>query len=407
MTTLLEFDNIHYAYPNCRESLSGVTFSVKKGAKVALVGPNGAGKTTLLLMCNGVLEPSKGRVLLNGEPLQYNSRSLREIRKKVGLVFQNSDTQLFAPTIYQDVAFGPLNLGMTPDEIRTTVTRSLAAVGLSGYEKRPPHQLSGGEKKRAAIAGTLAMEPEVLVFDEPTSSLDPAGAADLMELLDELNSQGKTIIISTHDVELAYLWADQIILVNKGTVLHAGTPEEVFTDPALITSSNLRMPAVLEIYTELVSRQMIEKTGSPKSVLQLISSLEQSSNKAKADRALGTITVCDVDATGTEEIKAWVANNPGHKRGAMGARAKNFAERESISLDFSYGVIDKGILRALVGECSVLLTPASMVPHVFRRVETYCRESGNTIAVISMSTTNQPPVPGVSKEVVNQNDPSC
>ncbi len=243
MTNLLEFENVHYAYPNCQESLCGVTFSIKKGAKVALVGPNGAGKTTLLLMCNGVLEPSKGRVLLGGEPLRYDSHSLREIRKKVGLVFQNSDTQLFAPTVYQDVAFGPLNLGMTQDEIQSAVTRSLAAVGLTGYEKRPPHQLSGGEKKRAAIAGILAMEPEVLVFDEPTSSLDPAGAADLMELLDELNAKGATIIISTHDVELAYLWADQIILINKGTVLHAGTPEEVFTDPALVTSSNLRMPA--------------------------------------------------------------------------------------------------------------------------------------------------------------------
>ena len=406
MTNLLEFDHIHYAYPNCRESLSGVTFSIKKGAKVALVGPNGAGKTTLLLMCNGALEPSTGRVLLNGEPLQYNSRSLREIRKKVGLVFQNSDTQLFAPTVYQDVAFGPLNLGMTPDEIKTTVTRSLAAVGLSGYEKRPPHQLSGGEKKRAAIAGTLAMEPEVLVFDEPTSSLDPAGAADLMELLDELNSQGKTIIISTHDVELAYLWADQIILVNKGTVIHAGTPEEVFTDPALVTSSNLRMPAVLEVYTELVSRQMVKKTHSPKSVLQLVSSLEQNSNKPKADRVSGTITVCDVDATGAEEIKVWVANNPGHKRGAMGARAKNLAERESISLDFSYGVIDKGILRALVGECSVLLTPASMVPHVFRRVETYCRESGNSIRVVPMDTKEQSIHDGFLNAEIKENDSS-
>jgi len=391
MTNLLEFDTIHYAYPNCRESLSRVTFSIKKGAKVALVGPNGAGKTTLLLMCNGVLEPSKGRILLNGEPLRYDSHSLREIRKKVGLVFQNSDTQLFAPTIYQDVAFGPLNLGMTPDEIETRVTQSLAAVGLSGYERRPPHQLSGGEKKRAAIAGTLAMEPEILVFDEPTSSLDPAGAADLMELLDELNSQGKTIIISTHDVELAYLWADQIILVNNGTVIHAGTPEEVFTDPALVTTSNLRMPAVLEIYMELVSRQMIRKTGSPKSVLQLVSSLEQNSDKPKVDRAPGTITVCNVDTTSAEEIRAWVANNPGHKRGAMGARAKTIAERESISLDFTYGVIDKGILRALVGECSMLLTPASMVPHVSRRVETYCRESGNSIAVVPMNTKTQSP----------------
>jgi cobalt/nickel transport system ATP-binding protein len=386
MTNLLEFDNIHYAYPNCPSSLSGVTFSIKKGARVALVGPNGAGKTTLLLMCNGVLEPTKGRVLLEGEPLRYDSRSLREVRKKIGMVFQNSDTQLFAPTVYQDVAFGPLNLGMEQDEIKKVVSRALLEVGLAGYEKRPPHQLSGGEKKRAAIAGTLAMDPEILVFDEPTSSLDPAGAADLMELLDELNAKGATIIISTHDVELAYLWADQIILINKGTVLHTGTPEEVFTDPSLVTSSNLRMPAVLEVYTELVSRQMVEKTQSPKSVLQLVSSLEQNFRKPKADRVLGTITVCDVDVTGIDEITAWIADHPGLRRGAMGTRAKTLAERKSITLDFTYGVIDKGILRALVGENSVLLTPASMVPHVFRRVETYCRESGNRITVVPFKT---------------------
>jgi cobalt/nickel transport system ATP-binding protein len=310
------------------------------------------------------------------------------------MVFQNSDTQLFAPTVYQDVAFGPHNLGMEPDEIKKVVTRALLEVGLAGYEKRPPHQLSGGEKKRAAIAGTLAMDPEILVFDEPTSSLDPAGAADLMELLDELNAKGATIIISTHDVELAYLWADQIILLNKGTVLHMGTPEEVFTDPALVTSSNLRMPAVLELYTELVSRQMVKKTESPKSVLQLVSSLEQNFKKPEAERILGTITVCDVDATGTEEIKAWIAYHPGLRCGAMGTRAKNLAERESIALDFTYGVIDKGILRALVGENSVLLTPASMVPHVFLRVETYCRESGNRIAVVSMNTKTESPAPG-------------
>ena len=271
---------------------------------------------------------------------------------------------------------------MTPEEIQSAVTRSLAAVGLTGYEKRPPHQLSGGEKKRAAIAGTLAMEPEVLVFDEPTSSLDPAGAADLMELLDELNAKGTTIIISTHDVELAYIWADQIILINKGTVLHAGTPEEVFTDPALVTSSNLRMPAVLEVYTELVSRQMVEKTQSPKSVLQLVSSLEQDFSKPRANRALGTITVCNVDVTGADEIRAWIDGQQGIGAGQWEPGRRILPSGNRYALDFTYGVIDKGILRALVGECSVLLTPASMVPHVFRRVETYCRESGNKIAVV-------------------------
>jgi cobalt/nickel transport system ATP-binding protein len=307
----------------------------------------------------------------------------------VGLVFQNSDTQLFAPTVYQDVAFGPLNLGMSQEEIRGTVTRSLAAVGLTGYEKRPPHQLSGGEKKRAAIAGVLAMDPEVLVFDEPTSSLDPAGAAELMELLDELNAEGKTIIISTHDVELAYLWADQVILLNKGTVLHAGSPEEVFMDPALVASSNLRMPAVLEVYTELVSRQMVDTIRSPKSVLQLVSSLEQSMRKPKTGRVLGNITVCNIDTAAPDEIRKWIADHPGCRCGAMGSRAKTLAERESIALDFTYGVIDKGILRALVGECSVLLSPASMVPHVFRRVAAYGQESGNRIEVVLLKTGDQ------------------
>ncbi|MGA9030526.1 MAG: ABC transporter ATP-binding protein, partial [Methanoregula sp.] len=145
---------------------------------------------------------------------------------------------------------------------------------------------------------------------------------------------------------------------------------------------------------------------SPKSVLQLVSSLEQNFSKPQVDRALGTITVCDVDATGADEIMAWIADHPGFRCGAMGTRAKNIAEHESIKLDFTYGVIDKGILRALVGECSVLLTPASMVPHVFRRVETYCRESGNTIAVISMRTTNRSPATGIMKDEGNKNEPS-
>ena len=214
-----------------------------------------------------------------------------------------------------------------------------------------------------------------------------------MEPLDELNARGTTIIISTHDVELVYLWADHIILMNRGTVIHAGSPEEVFTSTALIAAANLRMPAVLEVYTELVSRQMMEKTESPKSVLQVGQLARTEFSKPHAGRALGTITVCDVDKSGAGEILAWIADHPSYRCGAMGTRAKNLAERESVSLDFTYGVIDKSILRALVGESSLLLTPGSMVPHVFRRVGMYCRESGNTIAVVSLDTTNPSPDP--------------
>jgi cobalt/nickel transport system ATP-binding protein len=396
---ILEADNVRFRYPGAGEALCGVSFSVRTGTKTALLGANGAGKSTLLLTLNGMLRPTAGEIRFHGKPLAYSRNELRELRRRVGFVYQDPDRQILAPTVWQDVAFGPANLEYDDAKIRHVVKEALGQVGLAGFDRRVPHHLSGGEKKRVAIAGILAMDPDILVFDEPTSSLDPAGAADLMELLDEFNAKGTTIIISTHDVELAYHWADQIILMNKGKVIHAGTPEEVFTNPALVTSSNLRMPAVLEVYTELVSRQMVKKTQSPKSVLQLVSSLEQNFSKPRAERALGTITVCDVDATGSDEITAWIADHPGFRRGAMGTRAKTLAERKSIALDFTYGVIDKGILWALVGEYSVLLTPASMVPHVYRRVDTYCRESGNTIAVIPMSTkTRSRPREVIKKE---------
>jgi cobalt/nickel transport system ATP-binding protein len=371
MAAILEFETVRFAYPNCPDSLNGVTFSLEEGAKVAVVGPNGAGKTTLLLMCNGILQPTEGKVLLRGTPLQYHAGALRDIRKKVGFVFQNSDTQLFAPTVYQDVAFGPVNLGMSPEEVRKNVTEALQAVGLSGYERRLPHQLSSGEKKRAAIAGTLAMNPEILVFDEPTSSLDPAGASDLMDLLDELNAGGTTVIISTHDVELAYHWADRIILMNQGTVLRTGSPEEIFTDSSLITMSNLRMPALLEVHVELLHRGMVEETSAPKSVLQLVNSLEPFSNRDVPAHQYGTITICNIDTIGMDYLQAWIARNPSVRRGAMGTRAKSLAEQASISLDFTYGVIDRCILRALIGESSLILTTGAMVQRVERRIREY------------------------------------
>ena len=158
----------------------------------------------------------------------YDKASLRMIRKRVGFVLQNPDRQIIAPTVYQDVAFGPTNLGYGENEVKAAVGGALRYVGLEGFERRPPHRLSGGQKKRVAIAGVLAMDPDVLIFDEPTSGLDPSGSEDIMELLDELNSQGKTIIISTHDIELAYPWADRAILLLGGEILEEDIPDVAF-----------------------------------------------------------------------------------------------------------------------------------------------------------------------------------
>ncbi len=181
MGAILEIQNARYRYPHGPEALKGVGVRIMQGSKVALVGPNGAGKSTLFQLFNGMIKPDSGSVLFNGMPIEYTGRALRELRRRVGLVFQNPDVQIIAPTVYQDVAFGPVNLGLARDDVDRAVRSALSAVGLVGYEKRPPHHLSGGEKKRVAIAGILAMEPDVLVFDEPTSSLDPASSEEIME----------------------------------------------------------------------------------------------------------------------------------------------------------------------------------------------------------------------------------
>jgi cobalt/nickel transport system ATP-binding protein len=379
--TILEFDSVTYAYPTCNLTLDRASFSIRKGSKVALVGPNGAGKTTLLLMCNGILRPDKGEIRFHGSPLAYGSAGLREVRKRIGLVFQNSDSQLFAPTVYQDVAFGPVNLGMDRGRVQQCVESCLHAVGLDGYERRPPHQLSGGEKKRVAIAGILAMGPELLVFDEPTSSLDPAGAADLMELLDELNADGKTVIISTHDVELAYSWADDVILMAGGRVIHQGRPAELFTNTGLVRSASLRVPAVLEIYAELQARGLLGSGEAPASVLHLVSTLAQALNAGRHPSEHGRIVVCDIDRVPPAEIQNWIQSNPAGWIGAMGTRAKSLAGLEGIEPDFTHGVIDKSILRALAGDSTCILTIPGMVQRIRDRVLEFEEESGMAVEV--------------------------
>ena len=255
--SILEAKEIVYRYPDGTKALNGVNFKVEKGEMVALLGPNGAGKSTLFLHFNGILKPSAGQVLVKGVPIKYNSKGLLEVRKTVGIVFQNSDDQLFAPTVKQDVAFGPLNLGLSEKEVEKRVKESLKAVGMEGFENKPPHHLSGGQKKRVAIAGILAMEPEVIVLDEPTAGLDPMGASQIMKLLYDLNKKGITIIISTHDVDLVPIYANRVYIMSKGQIIKEGAPKEVFSNSEIIRKANLRLPRVAHLIEILNDRDRI------------------------------------------------------------------------------------------------------------------------------------------------------
>lgn len=245
---MLEIKNIKYSYSTNYQALKGVSLKVKKGEIVAILGKNGAGKSTLFLHLNGIYKPDEGQVIIDGEELKYDKKSLLKFRQKVGIVFQNPDDQIFAPTVEEDVAFGPLNLGLPMEEVQDRVEEALVRVGMSGYEKIAPHHLSGGQKKRVAIAGILAMKPEIMVLDEPTAGLDPKGASNILKLLYELNNEGMTIIISTHDVDLVPIYSNKVYVINSGEIIKSGTAKEVFSDIGLIRNANLRLPRVAHLF---------------------------------------------------------------------------------------------------------------------------------------------------------------
>jgi cobalt/nickel transport system ATP-binding protein len=378
---ILEARDIRYRYPRGMEAIRGISFHIRRKEKIALVGPNGAGKSTLLMMFNGMVRPDSGLMLFDNQPVLYDTASLRVLRKRVGFVLQNPDRQIIAPTVFQDVAFGPTNLGYREYEVKDAVTRALRHVGLEGFERRPPHQLSGGEKKRVAIAGVLAMDPDVLVFDEPTSGLDPSGSEDIMELLDELNHGGKTIILSTHDVELAYPWADRAILMIGGKILQEDIPEIAFGNPESVRNAHLSLPILLELHRELQKRGFLLQGKKPRTVLDMMHCIETLLKKPCFHNGYGKITVCNIDGDEKDSLSGWISSCKQTSIGAMGTRAKQYAENSQISLDFTYGVIDKCILKALLGEDSVILTTESMVNRVYQRVDTYGKESGIIIPV--------------------------
>jgi cobalt/nickel transport system ATP-binding protein len=248
---MLEVKNIKYSYNADYQALKGVSLKVEKGDMVALLGKNGAGKSTLFLHLNGIYQPDEGQVFIDGEELKYDKKSLLKFRQKVGIVFQNPDDQIFAPTVEEDVAFGPLNLGLPMEEVQDRVEEALSRVGMSGFEKTAPHHLSGGQKKRVAIAGILAMKPEVMVLDEPTAGLDPQGVVDLSILLNELNDEGITIIISTHEVDLVPNYAKRVFVLVDGLLIAEGTPKEIFAKPEILQQANLKVPIVTDLFQQL------------------------------------------------------------------------------------------------------------------------------------------------------------
>ncbi len=233
----LEISDLHFTYPDGRKALDGVTLSIRPGERLALLGPNGAGKTTLALHVNGLLRADRGAIRL-GE-LELSDDNLLEIRRRVGLVFQNPDDQLFMPTVGEDVAFGPANLGLEGDELARRVDEALSTVEASELRARVPHHLSGGERRRASLATVLAMHPDLLVLDEPAAGLDPAGRRELIETLKNLEI---TQLVITHDLPLALELCPRSLIMDRGRIVADGATAEIVADSELLARHRLEMP---------------------------------------------------------------------------------------------------------------------------------------------------------------------
>lgn len=243
----LSTKNLSYTYPDGTHALKNINMEIYKGQKVAIMGPNGAGKSTLFSHFNGLTEPTSGHVEVDGKAIKYDRDTLLEVRQKVGIVFQDPNDQLFAPTVKEDVAFGPMNLGLDYEEVERRVDEALTMVGMEQYMDKTPHHLSGGQQKRVAIAGIIAMRPEIMILDEPTAGLDPEGVEKVLDILNNLNKEGMSIVISSHDIEMVNEFAEKIFVLNEGEILESGDKNEIFSNKELLKTAHLKAPITTEI----------------------------------------------------------------------------------------------------------------------------------------------------------------
>lgn len=259
---ILETKDLEYIYGDGTHALKGVNIKLEKGKKIIVVGVNGSGKSTLFLNFNGVLKATKGEIFFKGKKIKYDKKSLMEIREKVGIVFQNPETMLFSSSVYQEVSFGVMNLKLEEKIVRERVDRALEAVNMEEYYDKSIHFLSYGQKKRVSIADIIAMKPELIIFDEPTSSLDPKHSKQVIEIFNKLSEENITVVVSTHDINFAYSWADYVIVMKDGYVRKEGLPEEVFSDTELMEECYLEKPYILEIFEELKNKKIISEMAT-------------------------------------------------------------------------------------------------------------------------------------------------
>ena len=261
---VIEALDVSYTYDgNDERALDGLNLKIRRGTKVAFMGGNGSGKSTFFLCLNGIRRPDTGKICIDGEAIEYTRKGLLNVRGRVGIVFQEPDDQLFSASVYEEISFGILNLGADEETARREVESVIKELEITPFQDRPAHALSGGQKKQVAIADILVMHPEVMILDEPAAALDPKHTKKVQQIVDHLTEKGITVLMATHDIDYAYAWADEIILMHEGKVIRQGTPFDVCSDRAALKTASLEVPAVLRIHQRLKEKRLIPQDAAP------------------------------------------------------------------------------------------------------------------------------------------------
>ena len=298
---ILKAENLYFSYDDENShSLNGLSLEIKRGQKVAFMGSNGSGKSTFFLCCNGIHRPSSGTLYFDGEPVTYDKKGLLKLRSKVGIVFQDPDNQLFSASVYQEISFGILNLGVSEEDAKKEVEEVIDHLEITPFRHKPTHSLSGGQKKQVSIADILVMHPDIIILDEPAAALDPKHTTMVNHIVNRLTEAGITVLMATHDVNYAYEWADEIMLFHEGQVLMHGTPADVFSNKAVLARTNLEPPAVLELFDSLCMKGILKPTlPVPKNLKTL--------EKYIADVNMNTTHYGGISPVNTETKKAILA----------------------------------------------------------------------------------------------------
>jgi len=362
MTNLFELEDVVFSHrKDLPPVLKNFSLTVEEGARTAVLGANGAGKTTLFYTLTGVNVPQSGQIIYKGTPLEYTKDGLRSLRSDVAVILQNPDEQIFCSLVEEDVAFGPLNLGLDREVVEQRVTKALRDVRMTGYERRPLQQLSGGQRKRVAIAGALAMDPKVMIMDEPTSGLDPQASMEVMELAEKLSLNGVTVLLSTHDIHLAYRWADVTNVLCEGRVEFKGDADEFYSDTETVYKCGLLTPSVFSMNRDVCAVKRIDPAPHPHNACEFLAKFGRNSKSGK----LLLVPSEPEDAEGRFDTA--VGDLKGTNKGVYGSDVRNALT--DIDIEYRYDGMEGCFKDVVEGKDSILLYDPVYAPTMDRQID--------------------------------------